>query len=146
MMQPFFNCPFYLLKAHGFHREQSFFCMYLFESLYNTPSLFVLNFYLFLFSYMCHRRRFYFLLDSLPQVVLAFNSDICQGKEQDNFSLRDPKEMVDMHTEIIQQIISLGILDVISFGLLQYSWFSTCCLQCSALPGALKCYIKYVQR
>lgn len=58
------------------------------------------------------------MLDSpLCPGSLAFNSNICQGKEQDNSSLRDPKEMVDMHMEIIQQIVSLGILDVICSGL-----------------------------
>lgn len=40
----------------------------------------------------------------LAQVLLPFNLYTCQGKEQDD-SLRDPKEMVDMCKDILEQII-----------------------------------------
>lgn len=40
-----------------------------------------------------------------------------KGKEQDDSSLRDPEEMVDMQKEILWQIVSQDILGAICFAL-----------------------------
>lgn len=71
-----------------------------------------------IFLYAQQEGDFFLSLNPLyAQVLLPFNLQTCQGKGQDDSSLRDPEETVDMQKEILWQIVSQDILDAICFAL-----------------------------